>query len=221
MSLDVYVGPLSQYYAAQRGSASAGMATDRVATTTHIRLTVLAWRKGLTESLGANIDAPLDWDESAAAPGFSARPGWDGFGSLVLWAAYAEHPSLQRPGRLSEGWEDDPALGRSNGLGFRSRYAHIVRNVEIWLPSSFQSTFESEDIDRRRVVMGSLPTLRRQLDELNGATWKAGNSVVDGWRQISPTGDASLEQCARFGLAVMADAAQRAIDLHLPMKLDY
>ena len=76
-----------------------------------------------------------------------AGPGWDGFGSLVLWAAYAEHPALRRPASLPEEWDNDPALMRSNAAGFRSRYSHLVRNVELWLPSPFEFTFEGEDID--------------------------------------------------------------------------
>ena len=222
MALDVCVGSLTRYYAnVGYRIAHAVTPADSVKDPARITPAILAWRTALSARLGDNIPAPLDWEETLAAPHFTGRPGWDGLAALVLWAAYAEQPSLQCPGRLSEGWEDDPALGRSNALGFRSRYAHVVRNVEIWLPSSFQSTFECEDIGQRRVVVGSLPTLRRQLDELNGATWKAGASAVPGWRQIPPAGDASLEQCARFGFAVMVDAAQRAIDVHLPMKLDY
>ena len=113
-----------------------------------------------SDSLGSKIALPLDWDEALEAPYFTGRPGWDGFGSLVLWAAYAEHPALRRPATLPEEWDNDPALMRSNVAGFRSRYSHLVRNVELWLPSPFEFTFEGEDIDGRRVVVGSTTTLR-------------------------------------------------------------
>jgi hypothetical protein len=26
--------------------------------------------------------------------GFTAKPAWDGYSSLILWAAYLEHPDL-------------------------------------------------------------------------------------------------------------------------------
>ena len=46
----------------------------------------MVWREALSQSLGDNVSEPLDWDESNLAPYFSGQPGWDGFGSLVLWA---------------------------------------------------------------------------------------------------------------------------------------
>ena len=181
----------------------------------------LAWRSALSDSLGSKIALPLDWDEALEAPYFTGRPGWDGFGSLVLWAAYAEHPALRRPATLPEEWDNDPALMRSNVAGFRSRYSHLVRNVELWLPSPFEFTFEGEDIDGRRVVVGSTTTLRRQLDDLNAATWKADANTVAGWGREPLAAEAPLELCARYAFAVLLDLARRAVEHKLPMKLDY
>ena len=188
MALDVYVGSLARYYAgeweniAEKAARERGVqyqisrpggSADRLKDPQRIPPAVLAWRAALSDSLGSKIALPLDWDEALEVPYFTGRPGWDGFGSLVLWAAYAEHPALRRPATLPEEWDNDPALMRSNVAGFRSRYSHLVRNVELWLPSPFEFTFEGEDIDGRRVVVGSTTTLRRQLDDLNAATWKA------------------------------------------------
>jgi hypothetical protein len=236
MALDVYVGSLTRYYAGeweniaekmarQRGAQSqivrpAGLA-DRVKDPQKIRPAVLSWRSTLSDSLGSRIVMPLEWDESLDAPYFTARPGWDGFGSLVLWAAYAENPAMRRPASLPEEWDNDPALVRSNDQGFRSRYSHLVRNVELWLPSPFEFTFEGEDIDGRRVVIGSAATLRRQLDDLNVATWKAGAAILAEWGREPVADDAPLELNARYAFAVLLDLAQRAVEHKLPMKLDY
>ena len=165
--------------------------------------------------------SPIDWDESCEAPHFTGRPGWDGFGSLVLWAAYAEHPAVRRPASLPEEWDNDPALMRSNVAGFRSRYSHLVRNVELWLPNPFEFTFEGEDVDGRRVVVGSTATLRRQLEELNSATWKADGEIVAAWGRDALADNAPLEQNARCAFAVLLDLAERSVELRLPMKLDY
>ena len=175
----------------------------------------------MSTSLGSNITRPLDWDDTLEAPYFTGRPGWDGFGSLVLWAAYAEHPALRQPDTLPEEWDNDPALILSNAAGFRSRYSHLVRNVELWLPSPFDFTFEGEDVDRRRVVVGSTMTLRRQLDELNGATWKAGAVTVDQWSREAPADDAALALCARYAFAILLELSREAAEHRLPMKLDY
>jgi len=227
MALDVYVGSLTRYYTgdwenvAERAGRTRGAGTPvgRQRDAASVRPAVLAWREALAASLGDHVVLLPDWNESADAPLFTGRPGWDGFGSLVLWAAYAEHPALRRPNSLPEGWDDDPALVRSNTQG--SRYSHLVRNVELWLPSPFDFTFEGEDVDGRRTVIGSVLTLARQLGELNGATWKASAGEVARWAAQPPPDDAMLEIKARYAFAVLHDLARQAAELRLPMKLDY
>jgi hypothetical protein len=227
MALDVYVGSLARYYAgdwenvAERaaGTRHGGPQAARQRDAESMRPAVLAWREALAASLGNTVIIVWDWDESAEAPHFTGRPGWDGFGSLVLWAAYAEHPALRRPDSLPEEWDDDPALVRSNAEG--SRYSHLVRNVELWLPSPFDVTFEGQDIDRRRIVIGSALTLARQLGELNGATWRAGESEVMRWARAAPGDSAGLELKARYAFAILYDLVRRAVEHRLPMKLDY
>src|SRR5215470_11738193 len=236
MALDVYVGSLTRYYAGEWESVAEKTARERGAAPElaplasapgHVRdpqtlqPAIQAWRLLLSESLGSNITWPLDWNESLEEPYFTGRPGWDGFGSLVLWAAYAEHPTLRLPPNLPEEWDNDDALLLSNAAGFRSRYSHLVRNVELWLPSPFDVTFEGQDIDRRRTVIGSVLTLARQLGELNGATWKANTGEVARWAAQPPPDDAMLEIKARYAFAILHNLARQAVELRLPMKLDY
>jgi hypothetical protein len=235
MALDVYVGSLTRYYAgdwesiadkkgkgarsktrtrATRASSDPGKESER------IRKAVLGWRDGMKRALRQHLDQPLDWTETAEAPWFTGRPGWDGFGSLVLWAAYAEQPGLRQPAALPEEWDDDPALVRSNADGFRSRYSHLVRNVELWLPCTFDFTFEGEDVDGRRIIVGSSSTLGRQLGELNAATWKMDARELVALAKNRPVGSA-LETGARHALAVMTGLVRHAVEHRLPMKLDY
>lgn len=234
MALDVYVGSLTRYYAGawenlvekaarERGAthpARAGKPTDGARSQDRIRARVIAWRVALANALGQHLSAPLEWDETQSGPWFTHRPGWDGFGSLVLWAAYAEHPTLRLPATLPEEWDHDVALTRSSAEGIRSRYSHLVRNVELWLPVACEVTFEGEDVEGRRVVMGSVKTLRRQLADLNAATWKASAVEVTAWSRSRPE-EASLEECARYAFSVLIDLAQRACSMRLPMKLDH
>jgi hypothetical protein len=236
MTLDVYVGSLSRYYsdewenlseraAHKHGApyriANADGASDKVQDAGRIQAAILAWRAMLTDSLGSRITIPLDWEEVSETPYFTARPGWDGFGSLVLWAAYAEHPAVRRPASLPEEWDNDAILLHSNAAEFRSRYSHLVRNVELWLPGPFDFTFEAEDVDGRRVVVGSVAMLRRQLDELNAATWKATPATIAEWARQPPVDNAPLEQSARYAFAVLIDLVGLSVGHRLPMKLDY
>jgi hypothetical protein len=235
MALDVYVGSLTRYYAGdwesiadrkgkptqlrgRTGAAGASRASGK--DSERIRRAVLDWRDGMKRALGPHLAEPLDWAETVEAPWFTGRPGWDGFGSLVLWAAYAEQPGLRRPPALPEEWDDDPALVRSNADGFRSRYSHLVRNVELWLPCAFDFTFEAEDVDGRRIIVGSSIMLGRQLGELNAGSWKMDPGQLMALAKTRPSGN-GLETCARRALAVMAGLARQAVEHRLPMKLDY
>lgn len=233
MALDVYVGSLTRYYAGNwenvadkiargRGDPKGrGALGDPAEEAARLRPRLLDWRHMLVRSLGDNLDEPLEWDESAEAPYFTGRPGWDGFGSLVLWAAYAEHPSLRAPPELPEAWDDDPALIRCNVEGFRSRFSHLVRNVELWLPCALRFTFEGDNVDGRRIVMGSVNMLSSQLADLNTATWKATSSEVAQWGRRPPTAETPLELRAQYAFAVLTDLVRRAVNHRLPMKLDY
>ena len=236
MALDVYVGSLTRYYAGdwenvveradrERGAGASVRrpreAAGRARESGSIQATVLAWREALAASLGDSMPAPLDWDETIEARYFTGRPDWDDFGALVLWAAYAEHPALKRPDLLPEELDDDPALVHCNAAGFRSRYSHLVRNVELWLPGPFEFTFEGEDVDRRRIVFGSAATLVRQLADLNDATWKAAEAEIVSWAGTATDDEAPLESRARHAFAVLAGLAQQAVEHCLPMKLDF
>jgi hypothetical protein len=91
----------------------------------------------------------------------------------------------------------------------------------MWLPGSFEFTFEGEDVDGHRVVVGSATMLRRQLADLNAATWRASETTVAGWGNTPPRFEATLELRSRYAFAVFSDLARRAVDHRLPMKLDY
>src|SRR5262245_23785429 len=97
---------------------------------------------------------------------------------------------------------------RSNVGDYRSRYSHLVRNVELWRPNAFEFTFEGEDVDGRRVVVGSTAMLRRQLEKLNAATWKADARLVDTW--VRDGLSEKVEQNARYAFAVLLDLAERS-----------
>jgi len=63
---------------------------------------------------------------------------------LVLWAAYAEHPTFAvRP--IARRMGTTIRLMRSQCRRISLPYLlNLVRNVELWLPSPFEFTFEGE-----------------------------------------------------------------------------
>ena len=75
--------------------------------------------------------------------------------------------------------------------------------------------------DLRRTILGSLVALRRQLAELNEATWKANLQAIAGWVREVPAEETLLEARARYAFSVLSDLVQWAVVRRLPMKLDY
>ena len=197
----------------QRGSAARNIRSDglggktladRLKDPEHTHPAILAWRATLSERWAATSAGRSTGTRRRKLLGSPAGRAGTASARWSLWAAYAEHPALRRPATLPEEWDDDPALVRSNAEGFRSRYSHLVRNVELWLPVAFDFTFEGEDVDGRRIIVGSATTLGRQLGELNAATWKA-DAMPGGVGGASPPAPARRRSRlrARYAVAVM------------------
>jgi len=211
LDLDLYVGTLTRYY------GSDGQAPDD-----DTRLSVLMWRDSLSLALEEHLEDPLDWDESAAAPHFTAELGWQAYSALLLWAAYAEHPELPRPEAATAEWEADPAYRASNAEGLASHYGQLLYGPELWLPCSFGFTFHAEDVCGDQVTIGSSVALLAELQALNAATLRAETATRAAWLHAGPPqGEASLERWARYGLAVFLEQANRSVAHGLPMRLRY
>jgi hypothetical protein len=221
VGLDVYVGSLTRYYV--EGSADV---LERIARHLEvpprdgqhpegvIRAAVVSWRDGLSRWLGDRLAGPLDWDESAPAPCFTDKPGWDGYGGALLLAAHDEHPELPPPAVVSADWPDDLAYQASSARGAGSRY-HQLLTPELWLPCRFEFTVRTRDVTGEEVELGSSMALLEQLRLL------AARHRLDG-RPFDPATDGhSLSAAASNGLAVLLSLAERSVANRVPMKLDF
>jgi hypothetical protein len=221
VGLDVYVGSLTRYYlegaddvlepiARHQGIAvDDGQDAEEV-----IRAAVLSWRERLSRWLGGRLAGQLDWDESAPAPCFTDKPGWDGYGGALLLAAHDEHPELPPPASVSADWPDDPAYQAASAPGAGSRYAQLL-TPELWLPCRFEFTVRTQDVCGEEVELGSSLALLDQL-ELLSARYHLGGQPPE------PAGDGhSLAAAAGNGLAVLLRLAERSVSSRVPMKLDF
>ena len=236
MGLDIYAGSLTRYYArawetiVQRHARETGMELrviranepdDAITDPDEIRAAVLDWRDQLNAGLGEHLQAPLHWDESAQSPYFTDKPAWDCWGALQLWAAYCEHPDLQRPQAFVEEWTADPAWQRSTAAGFRTRWPTLLRETEIWLPAEFDFTFAAPDLSGHTVNFGSVHALCDELAELNDSSWNADARTLAIWREQGAGPDSPLETGARFAFAILWELATQARRHALVLKLDY
>jgi hypothetical protein len=236
MGLDVYVGSFTRYYAGnwetivQRIGREQGFdvevvranaPADAVTDPNEIRAAVLSWRDQLSQGLATNIDCPLDWDETSDAPYFTDKPAWDCYSSLLLWAAYCEHPKLSRPFVCVEDLASDAAFQRSTDLSFATSFPQLLRDVEIWLPHDFSFTFRAADPAGGEVYFGSSFALLKQLEDLNRRTWNATDVVLTQWRHDGADRNSPLEVGAQFAFSIMLMLARKAVAHRLVMKLDY
>ena len=221
MGLDVYVGSLTRYYlegaadVVERIARRQGLAADDGQEAEEVlRTAVLCWRDGLNRWLGDRLEGPLDWDESAPAPCFTDKPGWDGYGGTLLLAAHDEHPELPAPAQVSADWPDDPAYQAASARGAGSHYSQLL-TPELWLPCRFQFTVRTRDITGEEVELGSSVALLDQLERL-AARYRLGGPAPD------PSLDGhGLPAVAAGGLAVLLRLAQRSVAFRVPMKLDF
>ena len=239
MGLDVYVGSLTRYYArdwetvVQKMGREQGLDVsvvrandapeDTVTDSDEISEIVEAWIKGLGRGLSEHLPPGVvfDWQDDMSSPYFTDKPGWDSYASLLLWAAYSEHPELTRPEKCAKELENDPAFQASTAEGFRSSYGLLLHDVELWVPVDFPFAFKGQDASGNKIGIGSCHQLLTQLEQLNRATWGADAATLDRWLQDAAESESPMEPGARFAFAVLLDLCREAVTNKLPMKLDY
>jgi hypothetical protein len=248
MGLDLYVGPLCRYYSGDWETVFQQLGRAQNLQVTVVRpeprasaferllaplaslfrskpqepvdpvALVLDWRRKLANRLGLGGEPDWDWPEALDLPYDTDKPGWEGFGAVQLWAAYAENPDKKRPATFPKNWGDDPVLKAA--LEGSPNFRHIL-GPELWLPVRYPETFEAEepggDDD---VKIGSVFELLEELKRLNDRTWRASPESVREWQEhgFEPN---NFESIASWGYSIWFRLAERAASERLPMRLDY
>ena len=234
VGLDIYVGSLTRYLAgdwelvAQKAARELGLEItvhrqhdpeDAIRDPDEIRPVVEQWRNGLSTALASDLSAPLEWDESPSSKYFTDKPAWDGYAALIVWAAYEEHPDLERPVTAIEDWSQDPAYLACMSDDHQSRYSHLY-DVGLWLPCDFRFVFQADFVTGSPMLVGSSRELAFQLDELNRRTWAADAATLNEWMRDGADYGAPLETSARFAFSVFKSLADHSVDDRLPMLMD-
>jgi hypothetical protein len=236
MALDIYVGPLARYYSGDWENAGARYArsqgipysvvrpnpgpADAVRDADVVKQAVQIWRTRLSESLRSHLSEELSWNEDVGAAYFTDRPNWDGYACLMLLAAHTALPEFERPSRVTQGWDQDPAFVELKSREFRCAFMQIFE-VEVWLPSGFDFVFRAEDLAGQTVLFGSSIRLFEQLRQLNHETFRFDESEMLR-APIEPVADEqSFERAALLGLSMFLRHAHLSMKHQLPLKLDY
>ncbi|MFG3706968.1 hypothetical protein ACGF7U_19875 [Micromonospora sp. NPDC047670] len=235
MGLDLYVGPLTRYHLddwltiTQQIGAREGYDVrvlraheeeDGETDPDMVQSAVREWQQWLGEALGG----PVDWPEDPSQPYWTDKPDWDGFGAVLLLAAYDERPDLCPSPRDKQDsareFADAPAYQAASAQP--ERYLSLLSGVEWWLPLAEDPlVFEASRPTGQPTRMASTDRLvaeLRLLDERAGVL--AGYDPAELRRGLF-TDDPTVAEVARFGLAVMLDLAETATKHRQPLLLDY
>lgn len=232
MGLDIYVGTLTRYYLRdwltvvqqafpdQSQMVFANPPPSDPASQDDVRAAIARWSSQLAQ--GLNVESISR--EDPTAPYFTDKPAWDGFGGLVLWAAYDDQnvaPEHRCATVTIDSWSQEPVLQRYATPPKELRYPQLLLGVELWLPISGPSVFRTLDPAGNERMFGNCNKLLAELNLLNQRTWKADTATRDRWRHEGLEHGSSLEMAARFGWSVMHSLATDAVQHQLPIILDY
>jgi hypothetical protein len=255
VAFDVYVGTMTRFCrgewenVAQRMAREQGMHYKMIyaggepeppPSADELRQAVATWCEALSRSLQPHRFGPVIWEDDDHKPYFTDRPAWDGYSGLLVWAAHAEHPDLPIPAEAPQSWAEDRAFQRSTVRGFKSRYRTILE-PELWLPTEFPFVFEAPTLVSEKACIGSVFTLKQQLDELHQQTgaWLEGlkqtpkveapatekpgflGSLFRGTLPPPEPAEPRLAEVAESGLAIFRDLSAKACEHRLPMLLHY
>jgi hypothetical protein len=242
VGLDVYVGSLVRYTAGdwltvvQQAGLAQGVPVEVIRTDQSAD--VVTDLEEISEavahfqaSLGGGLGLPCDWPEGADLPYWTDKPDWDGYGGLVLLAAYDERPDLRPNATEASGHDvrtDDPrefggAAAYQAAAAAPSRYRTLLSGVEWWLPVGGDvGVWRAPTVAGQPVVMGSVDSLLQELQELAARTGIGDEQATETIRhQGPPAPGAPAEETGRFGLAVFTALAELAAANRQPLLLDY
>jgi hypothetical protein len=225
MALDIYVGPLTRFYAGTwKTAAHQGCEHEHEPDPTKnpniIAGAVRDWQKELSQGLKATVN----WPEDGDLPYWTDKPDWEGWGALLLLAAYQTCPDKKPAGAeipLAR-FNDDPAViaAREQRGG---EYPSLLLGAEWWLPlEQAPKVFAADDVARNVRRMARVATLREELDRLNQATLKLNeNDLREAREGNPPSPQSSLDDAAKFAFAVLLDLTEKAITHQQPLLLVY
>jgi hypothetical protein len=232
VGLDLYAGSLTRYhvgdwltvvarYAMERGATLRVIGRDPapedvVSDPETIEAMVLDWRQAVGDALGI----PLEWPEDGGAPYETDKVTWDGFGAVVLLAAYDEYPSLRDARDVAELFEQAAAVAAARTAS-TTRYPSITLGVEWWLPEPVPAAFEVARPSGQLTMMGNVSRLRSELRTLNERTLRMSVDDMNAARRNTPESGATVESAAPFGLAVLSGLVAWADENRQPLLMDY
>jgi len=190
---------------------------------------VTQWQTGLLAALGG---VP-GWTDTADGTYWTDKPDWDGYGGLLLLAAYDEQPKLRpgsRRGLMRGGIGTDSPNAFQESAAYKrasarpSKYISLLSRVEWWLPlDDAAAVFEGPRVTGQPTRMSTVKQLVSELEGLAATVGISSEAELEQIRQAGPGDPAAsdVETAGRFGLAAFLGLARQALAARQPLLLDY
>jgi len=193
-----------------------------------VAVAVSKWRAELMRTLGVSEM----WNEDVNGEVSTDKPDWDGYGAVVLLAAYDEQPKLA-PGARSglfrfkipavepRQFGEAPAFKAASGAP--TRYPTLLRGAEWCVPIvGGPVVFAAATPSGKVVTMGHVDRLVAELDTLNERTLRLSDPDLEKARFDGPSPPGStVESMAAFGLGVLIALARFAASHRAAWIMDY
>jgi hypothetical protein len=217
MGRDIYAGPLAPsdgrwLYPGPDGRATGVEPPPLPSSLAGDRGLVPAWRDRLSRQLRTE----LRWDEAEDRDYYMTDLASPAYCSVLLLAASVEGFRVDLPERswyacsMSDVWQD--AAREPN-----ARFRHVYW-PDLWLPTDLPVFTTVDWTGENWCTVGSSSTLLANLREIDERTFRlAGTRFVDALT-YDFTGNPTLDDAMRHGLATMLWFAERAVEEDLPLQ---
>ncbi len=227
MGVDLYAGPLCRFYARDYDTAvDRAMGKRSIILTPNgemprrraieFREAMLGWRKSVLHLLRAGGADGVIWDESHNGEYLTDQIQYEGWLSLLLWAAYDEAQDFTPPDALPPKFDRDAAWASLASQLPATAYPNLQR-CKVWLPVRLREPVSLPLAHGTNALAGSLEGLLRELDRLADALPDRG-WVNGGAREArQPT---ALRAAVTNWLEVWRRHARFALQRPVPMLID-
>lgn len=241
MGLDIYAGTLTRYYtrnwktAVQQWSEQNNIRCNIITPNGEMRNenidaeevqhSVELWMEALTSGLSDKDILFKSWEENNEKEYYTDKPGWDGYGALVILSAclYSgkEVPKFYEK---SSDWNDDPVV---QTFVINESYTNpFLNGIEMWVPFEGCMSFSYIFPTGKEANMSTVEQLESDLQYMNKMRWNADEETILSWLNTEVASDADkdtfdFDALSKFAYCIFYKAVLFAKENKVPIRLDY
>ena len=223
MDLNIYAGPLTQYYAGNWTVPDGGGCEPAEMTAAEIQEAAEDWQADLVRALTGDDGGPeFIWDEAADGPYFAWPLSWECFEALRLYAASGIYGG-NRPDEFPAGGAlDDFPVFESVRDDEEMNWSIFIGTL-LWLPIEEEFSFKSQLPTGQEATISTAGSLLCELGQVNDLSWKEAEENLIEWVHTEgpAAGNRQTESMAKYAFSVLYRAALYALDHEVPVILDY